>query len=31
MGFFERVADAKAVRQELQPQGGGIAAGVPAS
>jgi multidrug efflux pump subunit AcrB len=31
MGFFERVADAKAVRQELQPQGPGVAAGVPAS
>ncbi len=29
MGYFERRADAKAVRQELQPQG--VGAGVPAS
>ena len=30
MGFFERLADARAVRQELEPQGG-VAAGAPAS
>jgi multidrug efflux pump subunit AcrB len=29
MGFFERLGDAKAVREELQPQG--LGAGVPAS
>jgi HAE1 family hydrophobic/amphiphilic exporter-1 len=31
MGGLEKRADAKAVRQELEPQGGGVAAGVPAS
>jgi HAE1 family hydrophobic/amphiphilic exporter-1 len=31
MGFFERLADARAVRQELQPEGPGVPAGVPAS
>jgi len=30
MGYFERRADARAVREELQPQGG-LGAGVPAS
>ncbi|HEX5274640.1 MAG TPA: efflux RND transporter permease subunit [Candidatus Rubrimentiphilum sp.] len=31
MGYFERRDDAKAVRQELQPQGPSVGAGVPAS